>query len=156
MGLEYPYLAIVSTIIFTGIITGVLLSYLLIAENISAQPHFESFVSYEPLSGGSCQITYNIRFVSGSGVSTLQGLEIFTDNGTISITQPGSYVAPNGANVNVTYVGFDGKLYMGQGGLVLVKIDDCTNLFINNSRHSVLAFLDDGTLISYFQTYGNS
>jgi len=148
MGIEYPYLALVSAMLFIVIVTSAVYTYLWVLHNISMLPRFEAFASFTP-SDARCNVTLTLRLTSGVE-ATLESVVVATDSGTINVAGPGNYTASNGATVTVNYEGFDGKLLRGQEGRVIISIDNCTGLFTHGKRYSVLAFLDEGIVVSYF------
>jgi len=148
VGLEYPYLAIVSATLFVFIVVSVVSTYLWILRVVSSLPRLEAFTSFASNDAG-CSVTLTLRLTSGVE-ATLESILVSTDSGSMSIAGTGSYTAQNNATATVSYEGFDGKLFRGQEGRVVITFDDCAGLFTPGKRYSVLAFLDEGTVVSYF------
>jgi len=150
MGVAYPYLAIIATAAFILIVTSVFFAYFYVMQNVRMTPQFETYSLLVPIDVG-CRVEFNLRLVSGTPVR-LNSVRISTDMGWIEVSSPGSFTAPNGADAVAVFDGFANNrtLTVGQTGRVIVSISDCTGLFTYGKTYSVLAFLNEGTVVSYF------
>jgi len=150
MGIAYPYLAIVATMIFLFVVSSAFFTYFYVLQNVRMTPQFETHTLFVPIDVG-CRVEFNLRLVSGTPVR-LNTIRINTNMGWIEVSSPGSFTAPNGANAVATFDGFANNrtLMVGQTGRVIVSINDCTGLFTYGKIYSVLAFLDEGTAVAYF------
>lgn len=149
MGLSYPYLAILTTILFATTMGSILFTYIFVMQGVQTIPQFESYALFEPVATG-CRITLTLRLVSGKPV-TLHYVRVSTDAGVLEVATPGDYTAPNGANATVVFDGFAGgrSLYVGQTGRVVVTVSNCKDLFTYGKTYSVFTVLDEGSVVSY-------
>ena len=149
MGVSYPYLAILSTVIFVFIVMSVVSVSLWIIYQASNNPLVEGYSSFEWGSGDTATISIVFRLTRGHMV-TFERILLSTNYGVLNISGSGTYVFGN-STFRVSYDGFNGKLFPGQEGKINIEVTNATEAYTSGRTYRSSVFFDGGTLIVSFE-----
>lgn len=147
MGIEYPVLAFIASLVFITMVFTALFVYIYVMGNISRIPVVTGYGDIRVLFNTS---TVQVRLIHQRGEPvTLEQILLNTDIGQITCRLPGPDCRlPSGVAMNITLVGFIGTTVPpGSSPAIYINIVSDRSLFTNTSRtYSMLLLFDKGTL----------
>jgi hypothetical protein len=151
MGLEYPYLALVTFMLFTAMTVSLISSYLWIHHQLSRIPEVAGYAEYREINSTFAEITVTMQHRKGDPV-TVVGLLLGTEQGVVKVDVTGSVtnVTVGNSTIIVTLKKFDGTLGPGQVGLLVISVKNPGDLFQYGMEYAVHIIFDLGMLHTRF------
>ena len=149
MGLEYPYLAIMSASLFIAIIVSMLMVTVWIEYQMKLAPKIEGYATFEWVDTNNATITITLRVTSGTPV-TYTEIYLPTNQGVVTLAGPGTYTVGS-STISVRFEGFSGTIHLGQEAKIILDISNARALFSPGRQYQALISLDPGGHIVNFQ-----
>lgn len=139
MGVEHPFLALMSFMIFSAMVISIVSVSVWIEFQVRALPIVEGYISYKQ-EGETGTLTITLRLVKG-GILNLNKILILTEQGVAEVNTTTNEVY--GATVRVTMVSFNGTLKPGMEGKMIISFTPATNLFLQDKEYGVVVLFDE-------------
>lgn len=146
MGIEHPYLALVSFIIFASMIISLISVQLWVQYQLLRVPVFEGYAEYSTVNSTYATIKVVVRLVRGDPVE-YQKVALETDAGTVMVQNS---TTVRSSTITVTLEKFNGTLYTGQEGYVIISVTNPNALFTPGKEYDLYVFFNYGAVHARF------
>lgn len=140
MGIEHPYLAIVSFMLFASMVISITFSYVWVLQQVQRLPALEGYASVE-WTGRAMAIRVVVRLTRGAPV-TFSHAVLETDSGPVRVSVQNPSARVGESTVTLSLARFRGVLAPGQEGFVILEVDSPGSLFSEEREYSVVLFFD--------------
>lgn len=151
MGLEYPFLALITFMIFASMITSLIFSYILIDLQLQRLPYVEGYTSSN-VEGEVMVIKTTLRLVRGTYLS-FRKVYIESDLGLIELNLTNSTKTISNTSITLRLERFSGHLVKGQEGCVVVLIEKFHEIYGNKKDYNLLIVFDVYVFSSVFSLH---
>ena len=142
MGLEHPFLAILSIILFLSVVSSTFFVMQWVEYQSRLVPRLEGYASFTWLDNTTAEIVFVVRVTAGSPVA-YRYILLPTEQGLLNITGPGTYTVGQ-STLNVSFNGFNGTIYVGQEARVIIDAGNASDLFTAGKLYRAILVLDWG------------
>ncbi|MDK6028694.1 hypothetical protein QPL79_04905 [Ignisphaera sp. 4213-co] len=136
MGVEHPYLAILATIAFMGVVISSIFLYVYVVDQVNKSPALGVYAEAYTVSDSVAEVLIKIRHERGNPVK-IQQIIVYAGKNTITIS--GSEI---GSNPSIGVEGCNGNVVI-PGSICVIKFN--VSLPSLNAMYQGLVFLSEGT-----------